>query len=479
MRVLFLWELYTSKDLSGISMNNNMHAVLEGLNRTEPHFCEWIVPREKGELSWDDAYFAKPYIRTQPVGPTTILPYDHPSLEPDMFPALSPKKGRVLFDYVLNQRYLHGAALKLAFTVPPGKWYQQIEVPVINYVTETSLDERLPMMREEAGQALLASSMAVCPTFVMNEYDRDEVLRIARRYLAPSLVDRVLAQIHVIRACVEHPAIDARRPEMEVKRSERRQLEGKVVVFHGGSLENKRHLGNGAKLVQVLTEKGFPVRGLFLTQHTPTKNPFAEQGVELRIGIKHGPYLDALHEGDVLFCAADYEGTGLAYMEAIRAGQIPVVTNETWIKTRLPKDYPFIAKNWDDFEVKLAYVVRNFEEVRDAWQQKLIAHLDPWGMVDVARAYAEAVEKVMVPVRERNLELVQRISPAFGLLKQSVEEEKWERIEELDVVYKAMQNRSRADMDFKWVSPLAIRWMLMALGYKDLCDAPTPRMVRG
>jgi len=480
MRFLSLIELYTSKDLSGNSMMNNMQAVLEGLDAIgSRHYCEWVVPPNKNELNWDDSYFQKPWINTLPMGDPFISQFDFPPISMETMTPLLPKKGKVLFDYVLNQKFFHSAALKLAFTVPPGKWYQQIEVPVVTYYTESSLDDRLPTMREEAGYALISSAAAVGPVFVMNEYDRDELFRVVRRCMSPSMVDRIMKWTYVIRACADYPPIDKQREEFEQKRAARRRETGKVAVFHGGSLEGKRHLEQVAKQLYELTSKGFPIQGVFKTQHTPKENPFGEQQVQLETGVGHRRYIESLHEGDVLVCACDYEGTGLAYMEAIRSGQIPVVTDTVWIRNRLPKDYPFIAKGMADLRVKLAYVAKNFDEVKAQWGKKLIEFTEPWGTIDVARAWDAAVKQFMEPVAKRNIETVQRISPAYGLLEEAVKAEQWPEVSDLSVVYKAMSARSRAQADFKYISPLAMKWMLTSFGYVDMCDGPKLHMKRG
>lgn len=471
MRLLANLEVYTSTDLSGVSIFNDLQAMLEAAQSMQPTFAEWVVPVRPAGITWPEGYFEKPWIGLQPTGYAMTPPFDHPPVGPDELVPLLPRRGRVIFDYVLNQRFLHSAAIANAFFVPYHRYFVRLHVPVITWYTETSLDPRLPTLKNQFGHALTASIGLQGSTIVMNEYDKVELERIWSLYLMPNVVAAALERTHVVNPTADFTRIEARRPEYEARRKARREATGMVALFHGGSLEKKRRLWTAAHAAWALQMAGFPISATFATQHNPTVSPYDALDTLMFKKVGHAQYLDLLAEGDIAFVGAEYEGTGLGYMEAIWSGQLPVVFSADWMLPRIPPEYPFVVRNEWDLYACLQHLSENYDEEKAKWWPALQEALNAYSPASAAGQFLEATEKVMTPEREYNLELVTHIQPAYGILLEAIETHRWPEIVDPLPVWAAMTEISREKVQFSsWVPPLVLRWMLMTAGYSDRCD---------
>ena len=456
-----LWVHNTCKDLSGISHWNALRDMLRGLNRDSPTaVCEWAVPWRQGSITWPQDYFADPWIRTHPCLPDKIATFDHPPIGHDAIEPFLPRKGEVLIDFLLNRNMLHSPAIANAFYVPPNRWYQQIEVPVVTWYTETALDVRLPTLATKWGLVQTAASVATTPTIVLNDYDRDYLLEIVEEH-GPRSTGDISRNVYVVNPVADLDQVDKLLVDFERER-EKRAGTKKVVLFHGGSFESKRRLGVADDVIHEING----LTGRFLSQKDTKRNPFGEQ-VWLTADVRHNDYVKSFGEGDVLFVGTEYEGTGLAYVEAIRSGMIPVVYDAPWMVSRLPRDYPFKCKTKEDLALMLRQMVEGLPEIKAEWQAKLIEAMNPFTPAVAAIQFQLAIDEIMFDVREKNFAVVRKVQPAYDLLAQAVGEEQWEEIDGFEMLHKAMYDRSKKKVWFRYVTPLALRWMMLDLGYDD------------
>jgi len=73
---------------------------------------------------------------------------------------------------------------------------------------------------------------------------------------------------------------------------------------------------------------------------------------------------------------------------------------------------------------------------------------------------------------------VQKLNPAYNLLEWAVKEEEWQTVADPEILWDAMKVRSEKKVEFKYIRPMALRLMLMTLGYSDSLDGPGLRMER-
>ena len=473
VRSLFVPELYTAENLAGISTINALRDLHEGMRQIgRPVPTTMIVPRSRDHVNWDDDMFDDPLLDPLPVGFPYEPAYDMSPISPDVLEPVLPKRGRLLFDFVLNGKYMHSATVAAAFQKPLSQWEQWHTIPVVTWLFESGLDRRLPLFRETAGRALLCASSSVGPVMVFQDADRDWLLDVLFAGLHPSRVAEISERLFVIPAAVgfDYESVQRRRA------AERRE---KPVLFHGGSGEGKRRIPLMLRLAEQMRDR---IDVLLTTQWKRSGRwVFADAeaaGFEVVYQVTRDQYRQLLHRGDIVWVGAEYEGTGIAYVEAVMSGMLPLVYQAPWMEKRLPASYPFVASSEMEAGLMLREMVADLDRLRSRWvgelQEAMSVHLPD----RTAEAYADMLDMCVAPVVAENVERSMKVTPAFRLLAQAVEEEGWHEVNDPNVLWEAMKVRSEKKVEFKYVSPMTLRFMLMGLGYVDPGDSTGFRMVR-
>lgn len=482
LRWLQYAEIHTSPDLSGRSYVQMMMNLMDGLTAIgTPHRCTIVLPRRGGTFDWSDSMFEGRNVDPWETNEDWSLNWEWPPITVRMMDPFLPKRGKVLFDFVLSEKYLHSATLAAPFHIRAGQWRQAIEIPIVTWIDETTLGRRNPQLGLDGSIGLLAASAMTGPILVLNDYDLDEVERVLRQTLTPAWVKVILERSHVVRPTADLSRIDARFDRYEQERTQRAEM-GKTTVFHGGSLgEGARRVPIIADAIETLRAEGVNVEGRFKTQHRRGNAPDLVRRMEhcgtVEMEVFHDRYVESFGEGDILYMGVEYNGTGIGYMEGIRSGMIPLAIDEVWTRDRLPDHYPFIVKP-DQVTEALRMMIGRLPQIREQWQQKLRGALHPFTPQETARSFTDALSAILEPVRERNLDVVTDVKPPFSLLQAAVMEKAWTKVEGTGMLYEAMRVRSKKDTNFKYVTPMSLRLMMIALGYVDVCDGPDLHMTR-
>lgn len=513
MRGLGLLNWYTAWDLSGVSQANTLLHMVDALQRLpEPERMLLHLPREGGRFVWPDGWFDRPGVEPLYVGANdgfrTVEPFELDEVQP-----ILPKRGRLLFEYLLNGRYLHGTQLMLQMWAARSKWRWTPEMSLLTWYTESTIDPRLVGLRTRAAQALMAAAASMGSMIVMNEYDRIEALGMLEPLIPEHDWERVARRTYVVNAAADFDVIDRRRPEYEAERKARREA-GRWTLYQGGSSEKKRLWREMVTIVGDLNSARMPEAHAVMKTQVPDADTWLKQQVagvtkderdrleaipesafSIASGVGHVRYVDSLGEGDVLWMAPDYEGTGLAYMEAIRSGMVPVVIDSVWARTRLPEKYPLVV-DLKDAPGAVEFALRNAPALWKEWGDRLLAALDPYAPDAVVAKYREVVAEATAFTRLKNMEGVRLVQPAYGVLESYLDEckpaevtdAKWLKAEMSEHArhalkpkknpYTGYEREAGAPVDFGYVSEMTLWWMLRALGYRDRCDRPGLSMER-
>ncbi len=473
--VVYLEAFNTSADLSGISLYQNTVDLLVGLDEIgHRHFMEFVLPSNKRKITWPDGMFDAPWIRPWMIDTDHTPPFDHYPVPAEAIEPFMPKLiGSPLLDYVINGRFMHTAAIQNCFWASRNQFGVPIELPVITWLWETGTNERLPAFKEDGGKAAVLSSALSGPVIVMKQEDKDWLLDLVFD-LAPSKADQVYYRTEVVNAVADLTGVEGMQRMYTAQRLERAADKKKPVLFHGGSGEKKRRI---EPMLAAVAELPDLVDVVLTTQWTRKVNHWENQATVYK-GVNHEGYLNMLGKGDICFIGAEHETTGLAYLEAVHSGMLPIVFDAPWFEELIPDDYPFVAKTWPEFQIMLRTMVKSLTPLKVQWTQLLRdVMIESFSAVSVAAQWHESVYKLTAPYRERNLHYVRGIKPAFDLLKRAVEEENWPVVTPTQA-WDAMGERSDKDLNFKFIVPNTLRYMLIALGYRDDCRGPDLIMIR-
>jgi hypothetical protein len=400
IRVLMLTQLYTSKKFTGISMVNYFRDLISSVRRVSaPGEFHWTigVPSTHEFIQWSE----RELCTHDDISVLPILARDtvnrskfRDGFAGQVFPWLSAEMFKFFasddyfnFDIVLSNYYyancvpamysVSAVSHKFKFTpkvVPPA---------IVNLLSETGEDKNLPVLDTDIGRNCIVNGILVSYlTVVLNRLDRDWAMKVLKERCSFSFVRR--QDIRHIPPPVDLEVIPV--PE---------RPEERVVFFHGGSFEGKRHINVLVDAVRSLAGKG-GARLLLATQFFADEVPeWARQShVDLYTGVNREAYLNLFKDGDFLLCAADYEGTGLAYMEAIASGMTPVIWSRPWIAERIPLDYPFICESESDFRAAIGYCAVNPAEAKAKGRQAVEHIRKMYDPVAYGNTWAELLRAV-------------------------------------------------------------------------------------
>jgi len=470
MRFLYDHYFYASKSIHGISSFSLIRSLAHGCRRLgETVAIDYAAPKvAKDSIQWDADDLRGCGLFPHELGPSKMPREPYPFFEPEYVRFIRDKNYAA--DFLLTKTYAHVPSLCTLQHTLASKWELFLPLPIINYFTETTLDDALCKwgLNEDYAAGSIALSAACCPMFVLNPFDIQEVRRLIRRYLSSSLVGKALENIHVVPPSFEADYIDSQIPLWEAERRERR-LSGRINVFHGGAVDPKRHVTDLVNAVEEVRRTGADVHVHLVTQ---TSQKFEQPWVHCVNNCSGRDYIDQFGKGDILWMAADYEGTGLGYMEAMRSGMIPICNEKAlWVVHRMPGGYPFFFRNFSsEHHLMLGAMVKRFAEFKDSWQPEIIAKAGEWSSEPVARTFLDTAAKVIKPYTESNIETAKRCF-AFKFLRTADERGLLpERVTLADVL-PIMTSVTDKEFPFEWVGHRGIKYMLQALGYSDTCES--------
>jgi hypothetical protein len=470
MRILLVFELYSSNDVLGISMVNTTMDIVKA---TEGQAFWYVVfPQKGGKMVWDESYFEQfKNLKILPIGPDRIMPAcDHPPLDPGIYEHLYPMKFYDrCYDVILNQRYCHSAEIDMMTFLPKARYYNPVKVPVVTYFTESWQDKRLPKLKELSCQVSIAIAALFGKVMTMTEFDREALMDVVKTYFSYSAQNEVLKNMAIVPPAVRWELVDQYLPEYEAARAERRKR--KIInIFHGGTFEGKRRLPMLAWVVKKMNDRGKTNVNLVLKTQVTNKVSEFEGLAQIEYGVTRPRFLKSLGDGDIGACLSEFEGTGLAYLEMARSGMPMVFWDEKWLGGRLPDGYKYVVHGESELETMLWLMVNNYDEALEE-SKKLIAHQDSmFGTKNVAEKMMGFFKKAVDEVREGERKHVKKLL-GWEIIRDATLPD----VFNLDFAYDYMKAGSRKGFDFrKMLKPSALRRLLIEYGYRDLCNDDTP-----
>ncbi len=476
LRVLFVPEMYSSRRMTGISMFSN---VLDMVRATVGKlYWYFVVPPMESDYEPLDVKL--PNLELLHLGPEKFEPAlpVNPPLPWRLVRYLLEKGTELPFDVVLNQKYTYSTTLKDMMFRKDMMWMCGLDLPVVTYLTESGLDPDLPYLRQDSAIMGIMGGVSTGHTVVLCNADKEFVLDHARKYLSPWVVKNAMDRVHVVRPGVDWSLVDARKEQYERERAERRKT-GVVHFFHGGTFEAKKHVPQLAEMTVKLREMGMPVKFVVKTQleekRASSKEFIRFDGVEVQFDVNRTTYLESLGQGDVLLCTIEYEGTGLAYLEAVRSGMVGAFLDRPWIRERLTPEYPFAATSLEGLQKKLWAVVKDLDWAR-AESAKLT---EKWATMFSATEKAEQMVVVLnKAVEEAAAKERKKVSKfyAFDPIKKYCETVSEFTVPQLGEGAKAF-SRSK-EFNVRSFGLPYLRRAAAECGFVDDCLSPEPRFKR-
>lgn len=371
MNVLVATKIYSADHIWGVSVATCYHDMIHLVNRVRDD-VHWFfaVPETPKNVAWSPEDFK--HLKN-----VTILPVLHDEVAGEGkggfgktdYPFFSPKMLDLFvseeyykFD-VLISRFAHAQYVPLMQSLPSIRSHH-LQCPIghptiVNHITETWVDKRIPPLDSSVSKLLYMASAAVSDvTLVFSDVDVHAVKLELRNHLAPSLFLKTDVR------CM-FPTVSSELIPNHVRPKNRK------TFFHGGTFEAKRHLQWISNSLVALKGMYPDLRILFTTQRgsLPKWTDSVSNHVEIVTKCTRDEYHNRLADGDFLLCYLDYEGTGIGYLEAILSGMTPIIMRRPWNKGRFLDTYPFYCKGETEFAQALAYCAKHPEKAKQVGQR--------------------------------------------------------------------------------------------------------------
>lgn len=299
-------------------------------------------------------------------------------------------------------------------------------------------------------------------------------LRNCKHFLSPAMVRRVESSSIV--SCVGGLECDRIDAAAKKKREDKR-----VCFGWGGRFDAQKGFKDMLEMASKVRSAGYDIKVVFTTAErepellaeSAPKYPF----VEFYPGTSKQEFQAKLGEWDITICLSTVEGSGLAYQEMLYGGALMVFLDSDFAREITPPGYPFIAKK-SELLTTLLYMVKNCSELRKEWIPKAQSFLRE--KFEYKKEHGECYRWL----RDRTEDWYkQRNNFSTGSMPALVKQSLVGCGDGADfpAVCTHMTELSESGRQFgrrgDMISSFYLRTMMMAVGFKDLCDGPIPRFV--
>lgn len=466
LRVAMIPEPHSSTDLTGCSNVNLLADLGKALHAYGVH-SSLFVPGPTSMPVRDQ--LAGPGLTVEPCGThddwMTGLP------EPGIPIPVVNLIVRRPFDLVINRKFLHTAQLAYWLLPSPYRWNPGYRLPIVTWYSETMADRWKPLLQTaESVPLTLAMLDASARAVVATAYERDLVIAWARKENATRTLDYI-NKVACLPVPVETSTLRASRHSLMAARLDRRKHVKTFGLIHGGTLQAKMHVKDGQDAVGTLVARGVPIRFVISTQNDakdvglPYVTLFARQS--------RTNWWGNLSAGEFFYCGSDYEGTGIALIEAVASGLLPIVRPMPWIEDRIPQGYPLVGKTADQLAIVLNYAIEHYDTLVERWLPEWDRTLKQNTASVVA---ARCADTILRPLQQamlaRRAGEMARHQPMWGLAQKVAPRLPDRMTTPARTLSTYVREASETKADFKHVSERVWRAMAIALGYEDICDGP-------
>lgn len=467
MRILMEHEMYGKGELSGISMFTDYCGLVQGCRDAKLPLQPYLVTPVTGE--WDThPEILRHGFTPVAVGVENINYFDYQILRPQLVDKL--RDTSFIIDAYFSNSSTQAAMLKLLLRSSSTEWHVPLDLPIIVRLSESTTDKRILPLQYSCGGGLVALGATECTIFAMTKAEVSEMSRLAERYLSSAACAKVNVNVKYLQACFDATTIDANFTAYEAERTARLAT-GQVNIFHAGTLHSARRVNELIILARKARLSGRNVHLILLTQDKDGY-PVEESDkswIHTYGGCNRDDVVSHLGKGDLCWVGTDYEGTGLAYMEAIYSGMMPICVKRPWLEERINSTYPLWLDSLTAAKSEmLMYAITDAQKVlklRES-QKSTRKMVTPWTHRVAGVQWHNMLRSVIDASNKLNCVSCESYFPHKFFVKAEAEGIIGEKVLLLEAV-KAATSLTDKKVEFKWIGPRAARFMLMSLGYVD------------
>jgi len=294
-------------------------------------------------------------------------PYQYLGLTNEMMMRLSPFRGEVAPDVVVNYVPPISPNLKLAMSGFGGLGHVYCaDIPILTIAEDVRTMDKFFVYRDAIEAIELAGLTVDTPAF-LSKFEVDFWLAAIRKRYKPKYVLEMIERASVVGLPID---LDGVREAVSMAT----RTDDRPTVFYGGRMDFLgRRVADQADVVNSVYSMGKDVRFLITTQDSgfgvwdEHREKWERQPwFEIQHGQNSEQYLKFLASADVFFSWFTGEAGGVAYWEQLAAGLVGLFYDCKWARDLLPDDYPFFFETKDEATAMAMSVLMDVQKAKRA-----------------------------------------------------------------------------------------------------------------
>lgn len=301
----------------------------------------------------------------------------------DLWEAINERFGSHYFDVILNEKPSLAPMLKKlsSFHV---KSKSRI-VPIVNRDQMIIQEKWFKTGQHE--ELLEVFGWLTAPTIFQSKHQMLEAVDVARQFLKPIMLERLIENCQVFPLGVDCDDIDRINGDMPYPQA----IEGEdIIINYSHKLFMEQKFLDSLKIMDSVFAGGRKVHLQIVTGSSPMKMSMIKNARQYRYMEIFGrsnreSFLKQSKKAHVFISNSYYEDFSATVVEQMYSGLIPVLLDKPWSRYLVPEGYPYLFKNPDEGQAMLRYVVDNYDEVAAEWREKIVTKIrDEFDLKQVA-----------------------------------------------------------------------------------------------
>jgi glycosyltransferase involved in cell wall biosynthesis len=309
----------------------------------------------------------------------------------------------------------------------------------------------------------------------MSEHEKSISVADARKYLSSSMVRRLKEESNVAMM----GGIDKERIDNALRSV--RRTNHTLTLGYGGSFDSYKRFDDMLEIYKTIAA----IRRVRVVCTTGNDLPTADRlklvrkypGFEFHSKVSKDQYFAMLKEWDLGLCLSPAESMGTGYLEMMHAGVVLVGLKSAFFEEITPDGYPFIGKNLAEIPGMLMLLIDNpklrKEAAIDVRDYIATTYDNERHAYQLLEWLEETVQKHYTTHKGwSGTSLQKKVAGVMGELTEPVS------LSDFGKALKLCTPKSDYMKPGSLIGPFYLRWLILSLGYRDLCDGPEPKFVK-
>jgi glycosyltransferase involved in cell wall biosynthesis len=286
----------------------------------------------------------------------------------DLWDKINERFGSHYFDVILNEKPSLAPMLKKL-----SSFHVKSKSRVVPIVNRDQMIIQEKWFKTGQHEELLETfGWLTAPTIFQSDHQAQEAYSVARKYLKPIHVERLMNQSIVFPLGIDCDDVDRHNGNVEHEPTD------EIIINYSHKLFMEQKFIDSLKIMDSVFAGGRKVKLQIVTGSSEMKMKMIKDAKPFRYMEIHGrskreTFLQLAKRAHVFISNSYYEDFSATVVEQLYSGLIPVLLDKPWSRYLLPEGYPFLFKDPAEGNAMLRYVVDNYDDVAMQWRGKIVS----------------------------------------------------------------------------------------------------------